>query len=256
MKECNRIRDLFGSYISNITTPDERVAVEDHLEICKECASELRSLQGILGTVKTEPVFDEMLQKTQGDFASNVYRRIASDALRRRSQQVFLRRFVMQPSIAAVVLAVIMAIGFSRIYTGKEPSPGEIMADKAGMKERRASLYVEEFFRRQGALRETGTESTELEEVLVIESPSSNIDHFMQDRFLPDSQRLLENANFINYSLKDPRRALSEYQRLIDYYPGTEEAIEAREKARAILEVEHNIRIDKVDIMQISDPGI
>ena len=95
MKKCDKIKDLFGPYLYNSVTPAERAAVEEHIENCEECADDLRSRQKVLETLRLDLQTEEMPQKTQDNFAYNVYRRIAGESLQQRSRQVFLRRFIL-----------------------------------------------------------------------------------------------------------------------------------------------------------------
>jgi len=261
MKGCNKVKRLFGSYLYNSVTPTERVAVEEHIGRCEKCADDLRSRRKVLEKLELRPQLDEMPQRIQDNFAWNVYRRIALDALRRRSRRVFLRRFVLQPSLAAVVLIISIAISIPRFYPGPatvhKPSPVAVRPDETDRRGLRAAFYVEEFFRRQGTSYERKPGYAEASSgVVTAERPSSDADHLMQGMLLPDLRRRLEDANFINYSLGDRRRALAEYQRLVDYYPDTDAAMEARLKIKGILDTEYNVRVGEVDEKQTTDTEI
>ena len=48
MKECSKVKKLFGAYLYNNATPTERGAVEKHIKDCEECASDLQSRQAVL----------------------------------------------------------------------------------------------------------------------------------------------------------------------------------------------------------------
>jgi hypothetical protein len=241
MEKCGKIRELFGPYLYNDVTPVERAAVEEHIAKCRKCANDLHSRRAVLEKLRTHSEPGEMPQRTGDDFAGNVYRRIASDVLKQRSRRVFLRRFVLQPSLAAAALAVVIAIGVFRLQpapvTVGEPASTTAKADEAEKKELRAALYVEEFLRRQGTLREgeQGYDSTG-SELSVAGQPSPDMSSLMRNMLSLDSRRRLEYANFINYSLREHRRALAEYQRLVDDYPDTDAAMEARGEIRAILD--------------------
>jgi hypothetical protein len=257
MKECDKIKRLFGPYLYNSVTPAERAVVEGHIDKCEKCAEDLRTRREVLGKIEPDLQLGEMPQRTQDNFAWNVYRRIASDALQRRSRQIVLRRLVLQPSLAAVAL-VVVAIGVLRFYPGpatiREPSSVAVRTDETNKRGLRAALYVEEFFRRQGTSYER--EPVVDSEPATTEQPSSDIDHLMQGMLLPDLRRRLEDANFINYSLGDHRRALAAYQRLVDYYPDTDAAMEARVKIRAILDTEYSIRAENVDAGRSKGNGV
>jgi hypothetical protein len=234
MKGCDKVRGLFGSYIYGGMTPGERAAVDNHIRDCESCASELQSLQKILEKMGSDPQFDDISQTTQDDFTRNVYKRIASDVLRRRSKQIFLRKFVLQPSLAGIVLAVVIAVFRFQpgLVTVSEPSHTAVLTDETSKKELRASLAVKEFFGREGTPREPEMTYTVMREAPLTEPSSSDLDRLVQD--LSDSERLLQSADFINYSLRDRRRALAEYLRVVDYYPETDAAMEAKERIRAI----------------------
>lgn len=261
MKKCDKVRGMFGSYIYGGITPGERIAVDNHIKSCEDCASELRGLQKILEKMGSDPQLDDMPQTMQDDFTRNVYKRIASDVLRRRSKQIFLQKFVLQPSLAGVVLAVLIAVFrfHPGLVTVNEPSHTPVLTDETSKKELRASLAVKEFFGREGTPRESamsyvgipikiGDSGTVVKEGPLTEPSSSDLDRFVQD--LSDSERLLQSADLINYSLGDRRRALAEYQRVVDYYPETDAGMEAKERIRAILGIE------KVDAEQPTDIGI
>ena len=256
MKECDRVRGLFGSYIYGVITPGERTAVDNHIIDCENCASELESLQEILEKVGSDSQIGDMPQRMHDDFTRNVYKRIASDVLRRRSKQIFMRKFVLQPSLAGVVLAVVIAVFrfHPGLVTVSEPSHTTVLTDETSKKELRASLAVKEFFGREGTPRKSETSYIGMREAPLTEPSSSDLDRLVQD--LPDSERLLQSADFINYSLGDRRRALAEYQRLVDYYPETDAAMEAKERIRAIQGVEYNIQIEKADAKQPTDIGV
>ena len=259
MKKCSKIRKLFGSYLYDGVTPDERAAVEEHIRSCEMCSAELESFRKLMGEVRLDSESDDIPQRSQEDFASSVYRGIASDVLRKRSRQIFLRRSVLQPSLAAVaVAALIAAIGvflYPGAITVDETSPSAIVADETSTKERKA-FYVEEFFRSQGAPYEREARYTAVETASANENPSSDVDRLMQDRPLPESQRLLEEADFINYSLGDRRRALAIYQWVVDSYPDTDAAMRARGRIGSISDREYNVRVERVDLRRTVDRGI
>jgi len=49
----------------------------------------------------------------------------------------------------------------------------------------------------------------------------------------------------INYSLRQPQRALSRYQMIIDHYPDTDAAKEAQKRIKTILDSEYNYQDEK-----------
>jgi hypothetical protein len=265
MKKCNKVRRLFGPYLYNSVTPAERAAVEEHVDKCEKCAHDLQSRRRVLEKIELHPQFGEMPQKTQDDFAWNVYRRIALGVLRRRSRRIFLRRFVLQPSLATLVLVLGIAMGILRFHPRpatilREPSPVAVRTDETDRKGLREALYVEDFFRRQGVSHEREPSYAGVDvhysRLSTTKQPSSDADPMMRNVLLLDSRRRLEDANFINYSLGDRRRALAEYQRLVDYYPDTDAAMEARVEIRAILDTEYSTRVENADADQTTDMGI
>ena len=262
MKECYKVKKLFGAYLYDNITPTERDTVESHIDECEECAHDLRSRQTVLKKIKPRPQPKAVAipQKAQDDFALNVYRRIASDTLRKRSHQVFLWRFVFQPSFAALVLAIGIAIGFvwlsSSPDTILELSPVATRTDETDKKEFRTALYEKEFFRRQGTSYESEPAYAAGSEVSASDSSSLNADRFIRNTLLPDSRRRLEEANFIYYSLREPRRALAEYQWVVDYYPDTDDAREARRKIKTLLDSEYSIQDEGVVVELTTDMGI
>jgi len=257
MKECSKIKKLFGAYLYNNATPTERDAVESHINDCEECASDLRSRQAVLEELKSNSQPDEIPQKAQDDFALNVYRKIASETLQRRSRRILLRRFILQPSLATLALAIVITIGFVRLQSPDiMHRPNTVRTDEADRKEYRASLYEKEFFRRQGTPYETESVYAATEETSANIPSPLDADRFVRNTLLPDSRRRLEEANFIYYSLREPRRALAEYQWVVDYYPNTNDAREAKMKIKAILDSEYRIQGGDVVVELAADMGI
>lgn len=259
MKECYKIEKLFGAYLHDDVTPVERAAVEEHIKTCEKCADDLKSRQKVMEKLKPPPLPTDALRKTQADFTSDVYRKIASDSMRQRSRQVFLRRFVLQPTVAVAALATVLVIGVTQFHpeSNMEQKPASVAeVDETNQKELRAALHVKEFFKRQGVTHdgESGYVSTNRESAA--EPLSSNVNYFVRDALLPNSQRKLEEANFINYSLGERGRALAEYQQLVDYYPDTAAAVEARERIKTILGVKSSGQTENVGAKRISDMGI
>jgi len=64
------------------------------------------------------------------------------------------------------------------------------------------------------------------------------------------------DADFVNYSLRDYSRALAEYRKIIEDYPDTDAAIEARGRIKAILDAERNARIERTEPELIINAGI
>lgn len=259
MNKCDKIRDLFGAYLHNDVTSAERAAVEGHITNCEECAVDLRSRQKVLEMLRPAPQPDEIPQETQDDFAWNVYRRIAAHTMKQRSRQIFIRRFVLQPAFAAVAVAAVLVIGVIQFHPGDDTArklPTVAAVDKIDQRELRVRLKVEEFLERHGAILERGSSYTMTDRVSVADPSSSDVSDRVQDALLPDSQRRLEYASFIDYSLRDPRRALAAYRQLVDDYPGTDVAAEARGRIMAISGMEYGFQVRNPDEAEIADMGI
>jgi len=258
MKKCDKVKDLFGAYLQDDVTPAEGATVEEHVSSCEKCAVDLNSRQKVLEMITPVPPPDEIPQKTQDDFAWNVYRRIAADTMRQRSRQVFVRRFVLQPTFAAVALAAVLTIGVTQFRPDSNLQKLTPVAanDRTSQKELRARLKFREFFQEQGMVFEDESDYTMTDEVTVARGSSSDSSYRVQSSLLPDSQRRWENANFIHYSLGDRERALAEYRQLIDHYPDTDFAKEARVRIRTISGTEYGNAVETVDEEQSINMGI
>jgi hypothetical protein len=262
MKKCDKIKGLFGAYLHDDVTSAERATVEEHIGNCGDCAADLHSRQKVLEILKPDPHIEDVPEKVQDDFSYNVYRRIAADSMKQRSRQVRMRRFVLQPAFAAAALSIVLIIGVLQFYPVKititEPETRPLVADRRVSQERRAAKLEakeREFFERQGILvdREeytiTGNVSTRARIPSKPNDPS-------QDFQLSDSQRQLQYATFLDYSLEEPRRALAAYRQLVDEYPGTDAARQASRRIRAISGMEYGIQLVDIDEEQIPDMGI
>jgi hypothetical protein len=262
MKECYKVRNLFGAYLYDDVTPTECAIVEEHIADCEECANDLRSRQKVLERLKPNPQPAEIPQMTQNDFAWGVYRRIASDTMKRRSRQIFMRRFVLQPAFAVVALAAILTVGVVQFRPDGKPIQelASVETDETSQKELRDELYLREFLERQGMVSGSEPGYVSASKTAIAEPLSPDTEYPMRDVLLNDSRRRLEEANFeanfYNYSLGDPERALAEYQRLVDDYSSTDAAVEARERIRAIRGIESSVRVESIDIRDITNMGI
>ena len=259
MKKCDKVKDLFGAYLHDDVTSAERAAVEEHISNCEECTVDLQSRQKVLEMLKPDPQPDGIPQRTQDDFSRNVYKRIARDAMHQRSRQIRTRRFVLQPAFAAVALAAVLVIGVTQFHSG-DGTIGKLTAvapaDKAAQLELKGKELREKFLARQGMIPERETSYVTTDKVSVADRSSSGVSYRVQDALLPDLQRRLENANFIDYSLGDWKRALAKYRQLVDDYPGTDVAEEARGRMRAISGMEYGIQVEDVGEGQTTDTEI
>lgn len=233
MKECHKIKDLFGAYLHDDVTATERAALEKHIAVCEVCAADLKSRQKVMEKIVPQDQKFDMPQEMQDRFADNVYRRIALDTMKKRSRQISLQRFVLQPTFAVATLAVLLAIGVTQFRSGDNAGKQtELIADagEAKQKELRARLVLSEFFAEEEIPIKSESSSLEAVNVSNIKQSLSNSSYRVQGAL-----RRLENANFVNYSLGDRKRALAEYQQLVEDYPGTDVATEAQGQIKTIL---------------------
>lgn len=258
MKKCDKIKGLFGAYLQDDVTPSEGATVEEHVSSCEKCAVDLKSRQKVLEMIRPAPRPDEIPQKIQDDFAWNVYRRIAADTMRQRTRQVFVRRFVLQPTFAAVAIVAVLIVGVTQFRPDSKLQKLTPVAanNRTSQRELRAQLNVKEFFQEQGMVFEDESDYAMPDEITVTDGSSSDAVHRVQTSLLPDSQRRWENANFIHYSLGDLKRALAEYRQLIDQDPGTDYAKEARVRIRTISGMEYGNQVETADEEQSISMGI
>lgn len=253
--KCKKVEKLFGAYVYNAVTPTERAYVENHISQCPDCAKDLLSRKRTLevfkpqeGDIGIPPVMDDR-------FALNVYKRIALDYLKRQSRKAYIQRFVLQPSFAVLIIAFSITTFFLRFHPGqvfivtKEPTAVAIKTEEVEEKDLRASLYVDEFFQREGSSYKNETKPAEPVKVaeaksedLKDEKPSPETPKLLASALTPDPKSLLEEANFLNFSMGDRKRALAQYQKLVDNYPNTEAAAAAGEMIKSIRDFEYRVQ--------------
>lgn len=264
-KECKKVEKLFGAYIYNIVTPTERAYVEDHISKCPNCASDLFSRQAVLGTLKPYEEIREIPQRVQDDFALNVYKRIALDSLKRQSRRVHLQRYVLQPSFATLMIIFGLATFFLRMHPGqfvtvvKEPVPVVVKTEENAKKDIRASSYVDEFFQREGVEFKAQPAKPAKPAAKVADAKSKTLDEQkpsletpnLVSGLAPDPKSLLEEANFIHFSLGDRKRAMSQYQKLVDNYPNTEAAAAAGEMIKSIRDFEYRVQNEELSLQTV-----
>jgi hypothetical protein len=273
--ECNRIKDLFGPYLYNNVTPSERADVENHVSGCKSCAADLLSRQEVLGFFKPNIKTGDMAQTAQENFVLNVYKRIALDSLKHRSRQAFIQRFVLQPSLAMLILTISITTFFLRYHPGqlpivaKGPVSVAVNTDENTKKELRADSYVSEFYNRQGssykneskpvsAVKSPEAKNTvklaEAKSKALSDKPSPSDGNILAESSqTPDPKNLLEEANFIHFSLGDRKRALAQYQKLVDNYPNSEAAKVASEIIKSIRQTEYRVQNENAGSVQNVD---
>lgn len=261
---CKKVEKLFGVYIYNAVTASERAYVENHISQCPKCAEELSSRQKALVALKPHDETGEMPQRIQDDFALNVYKKIALDSLKHQSRQVRFRRFVLQPSFAAIIILFGITAFFLRYHPGQvtkitqEQTSVAVKTEEGTKKELRASIYMNEFFQREGETYKSKPEPvkpTKLAEAKAetpeAQKPPQEISDLMASGLTPDPKSLLEEANFIHFSLGDRKRALAQYQKLVDNYPNTEAAEAAGEMIKSIRDFEYRVQNENLSVQTI-----
>ena len=214
-----------------------------------------------MNALKTDPpAEDDRAPEPGSDFVWDVYRRIAADSLKRRSRQVFVRRFVLQPSLAVALLVIGLTVGFQhyRPKTTPETTSLPVMTENqtANKQELRASLYLSEFFKRQGSGQAPAIAHASEVSVSHVQRPTSVEGYLSSNSRIPDARRLLEDADLLNYSMKDRKRALAKYQRLVDNYPGTDAAQEAQSRIKGIWNSVYSIEPEQTAVSYNVDSGI
>ncbi len=252
MKKCYKVKNLFGPYIYNIATDEERDIVESHIKTCNRCAEDLRTRQIILRKASSILPSESEVTIKDDRFTENVYRRLALEFLNRRSKQVFIQKYILQPSFAVTVIIIGIIFGLSRLNSPVLVRSIEVQVPMA-VKNR---IYEQKVYAQAKANdkqikpkveNKQYVESSKITTVLVnkgaLAYPDTAIEPEKSDVTtsviqFDDSMERLTDANMINYSLGDRRRAIAEYQRIIDDYPNTNAAIEAQNLLKIIMESE------------------
>lgn len=289
MNNCYKIKKLFGAYIYNGVTPEERAKVDEHIKKCEKCADDLRTRQVILESIKPSVIKpDEIPERAQDRVVEGVYKRIASESLKYRARQVRIRKYVLQPSLAMLLIIAVVTVGIIRFqpFDTLSPKPGTILTesdrsisavkmatpDKEKAEETKKiakvasqpTAPVERMAQVPKAPAESEATQTVKTEAFLYEAEKPSLDMIKPattDIMVSNSQQFnswsrLVDANFINYSLGDYRRALAEYQRIIDDYPNTDAAIEAQKRIRVILGSEYDIPSEKTSAEKATDTEI
>ncbi len=272
MSKCYKVKNLFGSYIYNTITPEERAEVEEHVKTCQKCAEDLRTQQEALAMIRMPQSIDESaLQLDEGRFMWNVYRRIALESMKRTSRQVTLRKFVFQPAIATVAIVFVMALVVTRFDNPESPDytftpvasntttalpeiaelSAEIRESKQAGIER--AFVEEESPKPMDRIVAKGSATAKKKAESVIQTRP---DFLLTQVRLSNSREWLMNADVINYSLGEPQRALSKYQMIVEHYPDTDAAREAQKRIKTILNSEFESQIREVTVDTESSPGI
>jgi len=262
MRQCYKIKNLFGSYLYNSISPEERAEVERHVKTCHKCTEDLQTRRKALDKIGVYTYATDIPQIDQERFMWNVYKRIASETLKRRSKQVILMRYVLQPAVATLVIASIITIGTLQFrpqnYT--EPSSGipiaSIQTNNSIKKE--AKQIIKETERQLSKKKTTvvTAKPSNTKKTAPIMKKQEKPDVLVSNERSSNSRNWLMNADVINYSLKDPRRALSRYEMIIDYYPDTDAAQEAKKRIKSILDSEFTSQDENSNVEDMVNSGI
>jgi hypothetical protein len=263
MRQCYKIRNLFGSYLYNSISSEERAEVEKHVETCHKCAEDLQTRRKALDKIGVYTHTTDVPQIDQEQFMWNVYKRIASETLKRRSRRVFVTRYVLQPAFATLVIVSVITIGALRFNSNdntelsNDISVTSIQLPNLAKKETKQSNPFKETERQLSkkkitvasvkpseAKKPTPIKEQRKTDVLVSKERSSN------------SRNWLMDADIINYSLKDPRKALTRYEMIINYYPDTDAAQEAKKRINSILNSESILRDESSNLEDMANTGI
>jgi len=263
MRNCYKIKNLFGPYIYDRATSDERSAVEEHIRICEKCANDLKDRMAIFTKINFSLNEDEIIDPMPDKFIDSVYKKVALDALKNRSREVFIRKYILQPSLAMAILAIGILAGITRFNTpftpvgsvplaqntvetarspiiGKNSEVNKLLdgkkivrsITKAQVNVAKPKLPLEATHFAQPK------DNALLSRTQISDSRSRLADArdsiLVSQTQMSDSWTRLADANVTNYSLGDYKRAMSEYQKIIDDYPDTEAAYEAKNRINII----------------------
>jgi len=261
MRQCYKIRNLFGSYLYNSISPEERAEVDNHIKTCQKCADDLHSQRKTLDKISAFTRVDDLQQMDQDRFMWNVYKRIASETIKRRSRSVFITRYVLQPAVATLVVASVITIGVLRFNPNDNGLSPETYITSVELPHLVKRELQDNLFKRSEVQlskkkttvvatkpsdikRSTPITEQEKPDVLVSKEMSSN------------SRNLLISADIINYSLKDPRKALARYDMIVNYYPNTDAAQEAKERIKSILDSEFSSQGESSNVEDTANASI
>jgi hypothetical protein len=114
MGSCHRVRDLLGEYLREEATPGERRLVEKHLERCPSCATEARSLRGLLSRIPTD---------AQAEAPAEVKVRVLARVLAQRSRRAPAGRPRLVWAFAMAAGAGVMMAGW---WLTRPPTPSAL----------------------------------------------------------------------------------------------------------------------------------
>jgi len=257
MKQCYKIRNLFGSYLYNTITPEERIEVENHLQTCQKCSEDLKTRRIALDKVGVYMVDSKDIDQER--FMWNVYRKIAEDAIRQKKRQVTIRKFVLQPAIATLAIALIVTFGVAKFRLNnipESPIPTASIQNQGETKKAteqivKAKPMITEKIRRRSTV--VSKSETKKQKPAIIQ-PKPDV--LTAKSELSNSRDWLMDADFTYFSLGDSRRALSKYDMIINRYPNTEAAIEAQKRINAIISSEYSTENENSSNIELIKTGI
>jgi hypothetical protein len=262
MKQCEKIKDLFGSYLYNTITPTERADVEKHLRTCQECAEDLKTRRMALGKIGKYISDSENAEIDQERFMWNVYKKIATDSIRQKRRQVVVRKFVYQPALATLAVALIISfVSIVSVRHGSNDVPQTIVNTPSIQTSNETIKEIKQPVK----VKPNIVENPKSENIVVAkkasEKPKSLLvqpkpDVLVSKAELSNSRDLLMEADFTYYSLGDSRRALSKYDTIINRYPDTDAASEARKRVNSIIASEYNVKDENTGNIELIKTGI
>jgi hypothetical protein len=264
MRQCYKIRNLFGSYLYNSISPEERAEVDNHVKTCQKCADDLHSQRAILDKISLFTRVDDSKQIDSDRFMLNVYKKIASETVKRRSRSVFITRYVLQPAVATLVVISVITIGVLR-FTSND-NDGDLYPEIAMISvELPHSIKIES--PQNNIFKGSEIQSIKKKTTVVTTNPSDikkstpiteqeKPDVLVSKEMSSNSRNLLISADIINYSLKDPKKALSRYDMIVNYYPDTDAAQEAKERIKSIIESEYSSQSESSNLEDTANAGI
>jgi len=240
MKQCQKIRDLFGSYLYNTITLSERTEVEKHLQTCQECTEDLKTRHKALNKIGKYITNSENADVDQERFMWNVYKKIATDSIRQKRRQMVIRKFVLPPAIATLAVSLIISFVSVRFRSNEVPETIGNTQVTSVQPSNEANKETKQIVKAKPMI----VEKTKRENTVIVkkanEKPKSSFVQSKPDVLISkakssNSSNWLKDADFIYFSLNDSMRALSKYEMIIKHYPDTDAAREAKNRIDTII---------------------
>ena len=267
MKQCQKIKDLLGSYLYNTITLNERTEVEKHLQTCQECTEDLKTRHKALGKIGKYVTGSENADVDQERFMWNVYKKIATDSIRQKRRQVVVRKFLLQPAIATLAVALIIsfvAVKFrsNDVFetTGNIPV-ASVQSSNETNKETNQIILSRQIAKAKSMIVEktkqgNTTVAKKANEKLKSSFVQSKPDVLISKARLSNSSNWLKDADFTYFSLNDSVRALSKYEMIIKHYPETDAAREAKSRIDTIIGSEFSSQEENTGNIELIKTGI